>query len=93
MTVVIEDDGVAVDITGATLAAAVLEPDGTTVNNPAAVVSDGPNGKLTVTMVVATWPEEGDFILQIKLTLSGAGNRVKRTKRIPIHVLPTIGAL
>ena len=92
LTVSITDNGAVLDITGATLVAKVQEVDGTTINTPAIVVSDGPNGVMTLTMVAATWPTEGDHILMDKVTLP-TGSRVKRTKRIPVHVLPTIGGL
>lgn len=92
LTVTLTDKGAILDITGATLEARILEVDGTTTNTPAVVVSDGPNGVITLTMVVATFPTEGDHILMVKVTLP-TGSRLKRTKRIPVHVLPTIGGL
>ncbi len=93
LTLTLTDNGLALDITAATLEAKVLEVDGTTTNTPAVVVSDGPNGVMTLTIVAATWPTPGDYILMVKVGLAGPGTRVKRTKRIPVHVLPTIGGL
>lgn len=86
----IQDQGAILVITGATVVCSLEKPDGTNTT-PAAVVSDGPNGLVTVTLVAGTFPEAGDYKIQAKITF--ADSRIKCTRQVGFHVYPKLGGL
>ncbi len=88
LVLAIKDKGVIVDLTGVTPVTEVLQTDGATLTQPVTAVTDAANGLITVTMVAGTFPDNGDHILQMKLTHA---DWTKRTRRFPVPVLPTVG--
>ncbi len=69
ITITVQDQSVAVDVSGATVKDAILESPSEVQKTVALTfTTDGVNGKLDLTTLVGTFDESGNWKIQVKIT-------------------------
>lgn len=69
---VLDQDGAAQDLTGATLVMYLRKPDGSVLTKTPTVTTTGTDGRMYYTAVSGDWDAAGPWAVQVKLTYSAS---------------------